>query len=87
MKIKNLIFESIGTILLTFSVGMSISMIQGDKVKDLAGIKALSFFMIHLFLFPIGKNISGCHLNPVVSLSFFFAKKIDAATMISYIIV
>lgn len=34
----------------------------------------------------MGKNISGCHLNPVVSFAMFFTKKLDALSTLGYII-
>lgn len=86
MKLKKLIFEAIGTFLLTFAVGMSIHMIQFDNVKDLSNMKGLSFFMVYMFLFPVGRTISGCHLNPIISFAMFFIKKIDIVEMVSYMI-
>lgn len=85
MKLKKLVFEGLGTFLLTFAVGMSSQMIQSEKVKDLSFIKALSFFMVYMFFYPFGRNISGCHLNPIISFSMFMVKKINAVDMVAYI--
>ena len=87
MKLKKLIFESLGTFLLTFAVGMSAAIVKNENIKDLSNIKALSFFMVYMFLFPSGRSISGCHLNPIISFAMFFIKKIDAVEMVTYMIV
>lgn len=49
-------------------------------------MKGLSFFMVYMFLFPVGRTISGCHLNPIISFAMFFIKKIDIIEMVGYII-
>ena len=40
---------------------------------------ALTGFMLYLALYYIGKDISGCHLNPAVSLAMVFMKKTKIA--------
>ena len=82
MKVKNLLFEAIGTFVLTFSIGMSDNYLQQDQNI----LKSLSYFIVYLAFFQIGKKISGCHLNPIVSFAMFFVKKLDAIQTLGYTI-
>ncbi len=45
---------------------------------------SLSFGVALLALYPLFERISGCHMNPAISLSFFVSKKIDFKTFLSY---
>ena len=85
MKIKFLA-EFIGTFLLIFlgTGAIIISEIQSDLISnfEICLIFATTIFaMIYLF----GK-ISGAHLNPAVSLSFYFARKISKTEFFTFLI-
>jgi aquaporin Z len=75
--------EAIGTMMLMI-VGPGTAIMASDVMGTL-GV-ALAFGLVLLAMaYTIG-HISGCHINPAVTLSFLLAKKIDGATAIAYMI-
>jgi aquaporin Z len=45
---------------------------------------ALTFGLALAALYSLFEKISGCHMNPAVTLSFWISKKIDFKTLLSY---
>ena len=80
---KKFVAEFIGTFtLVLFACGTAV--VAGDKVGVL-GI-ALSFgFALIAMAYGIGP-ISGCHINPAVSLGVFFAGRMPFGDLITYVI-
>lgn len=87
MNIKNLIFEAIGTFLVVLTSGMVENAILDNKTRDPIISHGIIAFITYTTLFIIGKNISGCHLNPAVSLAMAFTKSFSFVEAIGYIIV
>ncbi|MHA6761210.1 MIP family channel protein [Streptacidiphilus sp. PAMC 29251] len=78
---RSIISEFLGTLLLVlFAVGAAV--VAGQWIGDL-GI-ALSFgFTLLALAYALGP-ISGCHVNPAVTLGFLVAKRIDVKTAVGY---
>ena len=75
--------EAIGTMILMI-VGPGSAILAADAMGTL-GV-ALAFGLVLLAMaYTIG-HISGCHINPAVTLSFWLSKKIDTMTAVSYMI-
>ncbi len=75
--------ELIGTFVLVFG-GVGSAVLAGAKI-GFVGI-ALAFGLALLaMVYTIGP-ISGCHINPAVTLGVFMARKIDAKDAVGYII-
>jgi aquaporin Z len=68
--------ELIGTAVLMLG-GPGTAILAGDAVGNL-GI-ALGFGLSLLVMAYVIGNVSGCHINPAVTLGFFLARKIDRA--------
>ncbi len=80
---KRYLAEVVGTFVLVFG-GCGTAVLAGDKVGYL-GI-ALAFGLSLLIMVYTVGPISGCHLNPAVTLGLFFSKKFDARLVPGYII-
>ena len=76
--------EFLGTMALVF-FGCGSAVIAGAFIGFL-GI-ALAFGMVLLILVYAIGPISGCHVNPAVTIAMLFAKKIDAKDALAYIAV
>ena len=75
--------EAIGTMMLMI-IGPGTAILAADAVGAL-GV-ALAFGLVLLAMaYAIG-HVSGCHINPAVTLAFWLGKKIDTATAIAYMI-
>ena len=73
--------EAIGTMVLMI-VGPGTAIMASDAMGTI-GI-ALAFGLALLAMaYSIG-HVSGCHINPAVTLSFWLAKQIDTATAVMY---
>ncbi|MDV7075855.1 aquaporin [Gordonia amicalis] len=81
--IKKYIAEAIGTFILVF-VAVGTAVVAGDKVGNL-GV-ALAFGLTLLFLvYSIGP-VSGCHVNPAVTLGQFLIGRVSAMTAGIYVV-
>ncbi|EME19123.1 aquaporin [Rhodococcus triatomae] len=81
--IKKYIAEAIGTFVLVF-VAVGTAVVAGDKVGNL-GV-ALAFGLTLLFLvYSIGP-VSGCHVNPAVTLGQFLIGRVSAVTAGIYVV-
>ncbi|MGW6205380.1 MIP family channel protein [Streptomyces sp. NPDC055089] len=84
MQTRTAVSEFLGTLLLVFfGVG---SAVLGAEYIGTVGI-ALSFGFVLLALAYALGPISGCHLNPAVTLGMLTARRIDVRTAVTYWIV
>jgi aquaporin Z len=75
--------EAVGTMLLVL-VGPGAAILAADAMGAL-GV-AFAFGLVLLAMaYSIG-HVSGCHINPAVTLAFWLAKKVDTRTAVSYVI-
>ncbi|MBQ1302725.1 MAG: aquaporin, partial [Firmicutes bacterium] len=84
---KKYIAEFIGTFVLVF-VGCGVAAVTGCTAEPTASylMTALAFGgVIVAMAYSIG-NVSGCHVNPAVSLGVFLNKGMDAKDFIGYVI-
>lgn len=87
-RVKKYIAEFIGTLVLVlFACGTAV--VAGCVTTDANVaylLTALAFGLVIVAMaYSIG-NISGCHINPAVSLAMFINKKMDGKDFIGYII-
>lgn len=75
--------EAIGTMLLML-IGPGSAILAAD-VMGAYGVAIAFGFVLLAMAYAIG-HISGCHINPAVTLAFWLGKKIDSATAIAYMI-
>jgi aquaporin Z len=80
---KKYIAELIGTFALVL-FGCGTAVIAGDKV-GFAGISLAFGFTVLIMVYAIG-GISGCHVNPAITISMLVARKISFKDTIAYII-
>lgn len=73
--------EALGTFVLTF-FGCGSAVFAGDKLGTL-GIALAFGLSIVAMAFAIG-NISGCHINPAVSLGLYMDKRLTLSDLIGY---
>ena len=78
MSIQKLLAELIGTFSLTFIVLLSATNISIIPTPILAGLT------LGLFVYSIG-SISGCHINPAVTIGLLSLNKIKMAEALQYI--
>ena len=75
--------EALGTMLLVL-VGPGSAILAADAMGAL-GV-SLAFGLVLLAMaYSIG-HVSGCHINPAVTLAFLLSRKIDTRTAVSYVI-
>jgi aquaporin Z len=81
METRTLVSECVGTLLLVFfAVGSLV--LAGDFINALGVALAFGFTLIALgYVFG---RISGCHVNPAVTLGVLLARRIDLKTAIEY---
>lgn len=82
-RTRPLAAEAVGTMLLVL-VGPGSAILAADAMGAL-GV-SLAFGLVLLAMaYSIG-HVSGCHINPAVTLAFWLAKKVDTATAIGYMV-
>lgn len=83
---KNYISEFIGTMILVFggTAAISINTISNGTVSHL-GIGIVFGLLVMSLIYAIG-DVSGAHMNPAVSIAFYFSKRLKLKDMIFYII-
>ncbi|MAT07281.1 MAG: aquaporin [Acidimicrobiaceae bacterium] len=75
--------EAIGTMVLML-IGPGTAILAADAMGTV-GIALAFGFALTIMAYTIG-HVSGCHINPAVTLSFLLAKKIDNMTAAFYMI-
>jgi aquaporin Z len=83
LEIKKYIAELIGTFILVFA-GCGSAIIAGSYISNL-GVSFAFGLSVLVMVYTIG-SISGCHINPAVSISMLVAKKINVKDTVFYII-
>jgi aquaporin Z len=79
--LRKLVAETFGTMVLVL-FGCGAAVLAGDHVGQL-GIALAFGFAIVAMAYGIGP-VSGCHINPAVSLAAFVAKRMSAKDMVFY---
>ena len=88
---QKLTAEAIGTAILVFIGAGSVPLtllLTGENPFGSAELSTISFafaFAIFAAVYSVG-HISGCHINPAVTIALFATRKIDATTAGSYIV-
>jgi glycerol uptake facilitator protein len=88
---QKLIAEAIGTAILVFIGAGSVPLtllLTGTNPFGSAELSTISFafaFAIFAAVYSVG-HISGCHINPAVTIALLATRKIDASTAGSYIV-
>jgi len=75
--------EFIGTLLLVL-VGVGSALIAGSQI-GLLGISLTFGMTITALIYTLGP-VSGCHINPAITLGLFLIKRLKGKHVISYII-
>lgn len=81
--VKKFVAEMFGTFVLVFG-GCGSAIFAGSHIGYLGVAIAFGLTLL-IMAYTIG-NISGCHINPAVSLGLFLAKKINLKELIYYVI-
>ncbi len=83
---RKYVAEFIGTFVLTF-VSCGAAAVSGgiDGVLGILGIAAAFGLSIVAMAYSIG-NISGCHINPAVSLAMLISKRMNGKDFVGYVI-
>lgn len=80
---RPIVAEAIGTMMLML-VGPGSAILAFDAMGTLGVAFAFGLVLLAM-VYTIG-NISGCHINPAVTLSFWLAKKLDGKTASMYVV-
>jgi aquaporin Z len=78
-RVRQVSAEFFGTFTLALSVGLSIVHPGAVPTPVIAGLTLL------VLVYAIGP-VSGCHLNPAVTVAFWGVKKLDATQAVQYIV-
>ena len=88
---QKLVAESIGTAILVFIGAGSVPLtvfLTGKNPFGSAELSTISFafaFAIMAAVYSVG-HISGCHINPAVTIALWATRKIDLATAVPYVL-
>jgi glycerol uptake facilitator-like aquaporin len=88
MKLKALVMEFVGTLLLSAAI-IGAGFMALTKTQDaLLGltVNAFAAAAVLAVIIRLGAKVSGAHYNPAVTLSLFLSKKIDAASALFYFV-
>ena len=88
MKIKALVMEFVGTLLLVSAI-VGAGFMALTKTQDaLLGLVVNGFAAAAVLavIIRLGAKVSGAHYNPAVTLSLLISKKIDGATALLYFV-
>ena len=80
---RPLVAEAMGTMILVL-VGPGSAILAADAMGTLGVALAFGFVLLAM-AYTIG-HVSGCHINPAVTLGFWLSKKIDNRTAVGYMI-
>ncbi|MFE0461393.1 MIP/aquaporin family protein [Kitasatospora sp. NPDC058965] len=81
MDKRALTAEFLGTLMLVlFAVGAAV--VAGEQMGNL-GIALAFGFVLMALVYAIGP-VSGCHVNPAVTLAFLLSRRMDARTAVGY---
>ncbi len=83
--IKKYIAEFIGTSVLVFVACGTAAAIGCDEPANYLAVAIVFGFVIVAMAYSIG-NVSGCHINPAVSLAMLISGKMTAADFIGYVV-
>lgn len=75
--------EAIGTMMLMI-VGPGSAILAADAMGPV-GVSLAFGLVLMAMAYAIG-HVSGCHINPAVTLAFWLSKKIDARTAVTYVV-
>ena len=75
--------EAIGTMMLML-IGPGSAILASDQM-GVYGVAIAFGFVLLAMAYAIG-HVSGCHINPAVTLAFWLGKKIDSTTAIAYMV-
>ncbi len=78
---RAIISEFLGTLLLVL-IAVGAAVVGADRIGDWGVALAFGFTLLAL-AYALGP-ISGCHVNPAVTLGFLVAKRINTATAVAY---
>ena len=81
---KKYIAEFIGTAVLVF-MGCGSAVVLGCDISGGHLAVALAFGLSIVAMAYVIGNVSGCHINPAVSLALFIRKKLNTADFIGYV--
>lgn len=85
MNIKKYLAELLGTFVLTFVGCGTAVLICGSSAGGYVGTALAFGGAIVAMAYSVG-NISGCHINPAVSLAMFLTKKMDLKDFLFYVL-
>lgn len=85
MNFKKYIAELIGTFVLTLVGCGTAQLICGSSAGGYFGTAAAFGLAIVAMAYSIG-NVSGCHINPAVSLAMFITKKLSLKDFLMYVL-
>lgn len=80
------IAEAVGTFCLVFFGCLSIVVEQQTGLLGHGGVAAAFGLVVMAMIYSVG-NISGAHLNPAISLGFFFAGRLSLREALAYSVV
>ncbi len=83
IKFKSCLCEGLGTFMLTF-FGCAAACTVGTDVKGGYFITASAFGLVLAVLCYIIGPVSGCHVNPAVTIAMLINKKIDLINAVAY---